>query len=207
MTTQSTHAFTVMHVTIRLFNFFVNDVYGLKKGNFLIINNRKCKRSSDHPDYLLTIQDFINHRAYPIDQIPARTRHAAAIIHMILNNLDPCVAQFPQELVTYGGNGQVFSNWAQVRYYAFWKRNKFKKRDFFFYCFICLIVCLFVFAVCNTSIWINSSETILLWYSLTNVCQPLTFLLSVSVDNEVLIRDDGGADPGDVLRSSSGTVP
>jgi hypothetical protein len=33
---------------------------------------------------------------------------------MILNNLDPEVAQFPQELVTYGGNGQVFSNWAQV---------------------------------------------------------------------------------------------
>ena len=33
---------------------------------------------------------------------------------MILNNLDPKVAQFPQELVTYGGNGQVFSNWAQV---------------------------------------------------------------------------------------------
>ena len=34
---------------------------------------------------------------------------------MILNNLDKAVAQFPQELVTYGGNGQVFSNWAQVR--------------------------------------------------------------------------------------------
>ena len=33
---------------------------------------------------------------------------------MILNNLDKAVAQFPQELVTYGGNGQVFSNWAQV---------------------------------------------------------------------------------------------
>merc|ERR1711860_458956 len=32
---------------------------------------------------------------------------------MIMNNLDPRVAQFPQELVTYGGNGQVFSNWAQ----------------------------------------------------------------------------------------------
>jgi len=32
---------------------------------------------------------------------------------MIMNNLDPAVAQFPQELVTYGGNGQVFSNWAQ----------------------------------------------------------------------------------------------
>ena len=35
-------------------------------------------------------------------------------MHMIMNNLDPRVAQFPQELVTYGGNGQVFSNWAQV---------------------------------------------------------------------------------------------
>ncbi|KAI0214945.1 Urocanate hydratase [Lamellibrachia satsuma] len=52
-------------------------------------------------------------RAYPIDDYPARTRHAAAIMHMIMNNLDPRVAQFPHELVTYGGNGQVFSNWAQ----------------------------------------------------------------------------------------------
>lgn len=32
---------------------------------------------------------------------------------MIMNNLDERVAQFPEELVTYGGNGQVFSNWAQ----------------------------------------------------------------------------------------------
>ena len=53
-------------------------------------------------------------RAYPIDQYPTRTRQAASIMHMIMNNLDPHVAQFPQELVTYGGNGQVFSNWAQV---------------------------------------------------------------------------------------------
>lgn len=42
----------------------------------------------------------------------------AAIIHMIFNNLDPQVAQFPEELVTYGGNGQVFSNWAQVRLFC-----------------------------------------------------------------------------------------
>lgn len=35
------------------------------------------------------------------------------MIHMILNNLDPAVAQFPQELITYGGNGAIFSNWAQ----------------------------------------------------------------------------------------------
>ena len=53
-------------------------------------------------------------RAYPIEEIPAKTVHGAVIIHMICNNLDPAVAQFPQELVTYGGNGQVFSNWAQV---------------------------------------------------------------------------------------------
>ena len=53
-------------------------------------------------------------RAYPIDEYPARTLHGAAIMHMIMNNLDPRVAQFPHELVTYGGNGQVFSNWAQV---------------------------------------------------------------------------------------------
>ena len=54
-------------------------------------------------------------RAYPLDQIPAQCRQSAAIIHMILNNLDRAVAQFPEELVTYGGNGQVFANWAQVR--------------------------------------------------------------------------------------------
>ncbi|XP_027379268.1 urocanate hydratase isoform X3 [Bos indicus x Bos taurus] len=52
-------------------------------------------------------------RAYPVERYPCRTRAAAAIMLMIMNNLDPAVAQFPQELVTYGGNGQVFSNWAQ----------------------------------------------------------------------------------------------
>ena len=54
-------------------------------------------------------------RAYALDSYPARTTQAKAIMLMIMNNLDPAVAQFPQELVTYGGNGQVFSNWAQVR--------------------------------------------------------------------------------------------
>lgn len=52
-------------------------------------------------------------RARPIDQYPARSRQAAAIMLMIQNNLDPAVAQFPHELVTYGGNGAVFQNWAQ----------------------------------------------------------------------------------------------
>ncbi|RME19833.1 MAG: urocanate hydratase, partial [Deltaproteobacteria bacterium] len=51
--------------------------------------------------------------ARPIDEYPARCRQAAAIMHMIQNNLDPRVAQHPYELITYGGNGTVFQNWAQ----------------------------------------------------------------------------------------------
>ncbi len=53
--------------------------------------------------------------ARPIDQYPTRCTQAAAIIHMIHNNLDPAVAQHPYELITYGGNGTVFQNWAQYR--------------------------------------------------------------------------------------------
>jgi hypothetical protein len=53
--------------------------------------------------------------ARPIDEYPARTREAAAIMVMIQNNLDPKVAQHPYELITYGGNGAVFQNWAQYR--------------------------------------------------------------------------------------------
>ncbi|NIM01321.1 MAG: urocanate hydratase [Acidobacteria bacterium] len=54
-------------------------------------------------------------RARPIDEYPARCRAAAAIMLMIQNNLDPDVAQHPHELITYGGNGTVFQNWAQYR--------------------------------------------------------------------------------------------
>ena len=53
--------------------------------------------------------------ARPIDQYPAKTPQAAAIMLMIQNNLDPAVAQHPEELITYGGNGAVFQNWAQYR--------------------------------------------------------------------------------------------
>ena len=52
-------------------------------------------------------------RAHPLSEYPARTRQAASIQLMIQNNLDKEVAQFPHELITYGGNGSVFSNWAQ----------------------------------------------------------------------------------------------
>ena len=53
--------------------------------------------------------------ARPIDHYPARSRQAAAIMLMIQNNLDKAVAQHPHELITYGGNGAVFQNWAQYR--------------------------------------------------------------------------------------------
>ena len=51
--------------------------------------------------------------ARPINNYPAKTLQAAALMLMIQNNLDPAVAQHPQELITYGGNGAVFQNWAQ----------------------------------------------------------------------------------------------
>ena len=61
-------------------------------------------------------------RARPLAEYPARSRHAACIMLMIQNNLDPAVAQHPHELITYGGNGGVFQNWAQylltMRYLA-----------------------------------------------------------------------------------------
>ena len=53
--------------------------------------------------------------ARPIAEYRTASTHAAAVMLMIMNNLDPAVAQFPHELVTYGGNGTVFQNWAQFR--------------------------------------------------------------------------------------------
>lgn len=54
-------------------------------------------------------------QARPIGDYPAKCEQAAAIMLMIQNNLDPAVAQHPHELITYGGNGAVFQNWAQYR--------------------------------------------------------------------------------------------
>ncbi|MEL6676072.1 MAG: urocanate hydratase, partial [Bacteroidota bacterium] len=51
--------------------------------------------------------------ARPIEAYPAQCQAAAGIMLMIQNNLDPAVAQHPEELITYGGNGAVFQNWAQ----------------------------------------------------------------------------------------------
>ncbi len=51
--------------------------------------------------------------ARPIGEYPAKCEQAASIMLMIQNNLDPRLAQHPDELITYGGNGAVFQNWAQ----------------------------------------------------------------------------------------------
>ena len=58
-----------------------------------------------------------DHKIYarPLEAYPANSQQAAAIMLMIQNNLDDAVAQHPHELITYGGNGGVFSNWAQYR--------------------------------------------------------------------------------------------
>lgn len=59
------------------------------------------------PDYKM--------HARPIEDYPAKCQLAAAIMLMIQNNLDPKVAKYPEELITYGGNGAVFQNWIQYR--------------------------------------------------------------------------------------------
>lgn len=57
------------------------------------------------PDYAI--------HARPLHSYPFLSLHAGCIMLMIQNNLDPAVAQHPEELITYGGNGGVFQNWAQ----------------------------------------------------------------------------------------------
>lgn len=54
-------------------------------------------------------------KARNINEYPHKSKQAAAIMFMITNNLDKAVAQHPYELITYGGNGAVFQNWAQYR--------------------------------------------------------------------------------------------
>jgi urocanate hydratase len=63
--------------------------------------------------YMRRFRPHYDMRARHIRDYPAKTNQAAAIQLMIQNNLDPQVAQHPYELVTYGGNGSVFQNWAQ----------------------------------------------------------------------------------------------
>ncbi|MGB1364890.1 MAG: urocanate hydratase [Candidatus Poseidoniaceae archaeon] len=63
--------------------------------------------------YMHRFRPVNNIQARPIQEYPAQSIQAAGIMLMIENNLDSRVAQFPSELITYGGNGAVFQNWAQ----------------------------------------------------------------------------------------------
>ena len=63
--------------------------------------------------YMYRFKPSYDMYARPIEDYPCKTPGAAAIMLMIQNNLDPAVAQHPEELITYGGNGAVFQNWAQ----------------------------------------------------------------------------------------------
>ena len=63
--------------------------------------------------YMYRFRPTYDMHARPIEEYPARSKQAAAIMMMIQNNLDKAVAQHPHELITYGGNGAVFQNWAQ----------------------------------------------------------------------------------------------
>lgn len=63
--------------------------------------------------YMYRFQPDYEMHARNIDAYPGNSLQAKSIMLMIQNNLDPAVAQHPQELITYGGNGGVFQNWAQ----------------------------------------------------------------------------------------------
>ncbi len=63
--------------------------------------------------YMYRFKPNYDFYARPINEYPAKSQQAAAIMLMIQNNLNPAVAQHPEELITYGGNGAVFQNWAQ----------------------------------------------------------------------------------------------
>lgn len=63
--------------------------------------------------YMYRFRPDYEMKARPLSAYPARSPQAASVMLMIQNNLDPAVAQHPHELITYGGNGAVFQNWAQ----------------------------------------------------------------------------------------------
>ena len=65
--------------------------------------------------YMFRFKPTFEIYARPISDYPGRSLQAKAIMLMIQNNLDKAVAQHPDELITYGGNGSVFQNWAQYR--------------------------------------------------------------------------------------------
>lgn len=89
--------------------------YFEKKHHETLIEEFKHELETYGRIYMYRFRPDYKMYARPIDEYPAKTKQAAAIMLMIQNNLDYAVAQHPHELITYGGNGGVFSNWAQYR--------------------------------------------------------------------------------------------
>jgi len=86
-----------------------------KKHHLVLLPEFKKELEDYGRIYMLRFRPDYRMYARPIEEYPAKTKQAAAIMLMIQNNLDYAVAQHPHELITYGGNGGVFSNWAQYR--------------------------------------------------------------------------------------------
>ena len=84
-----------------------------KKHHSVLIKEFKNELETYGRIYMYRFRPDYKMYARPIDEYPAKSKQAAAIMLMIQNNLDYAVAQHPHELITYGGNGGVFSNWAQ----------------------------------------------------------------------------------------------
>ena len=86
-----------------------------KEKNSAIISLNAKELSDFGHIYMHRFRPDYDMYARPISEYPANSKKAACIMLMIQNNLDPAVAQYPHELVTYGGNGSVFQNWIQYR--------------------------------------------------------------------------------------------
>ncbi|APX99539.1 urocanate hydratase [Lacinutrix venerupis] len=86
-----------------------------KKHHKILIKEFKNELDTYGRIYMYRLRPDYKMYARPIEEYPAKSKQAAAIMLMIQNNLDYAVAQHPHELITYGGNGGVFSNWAQYR--------------------------------------------------------------------------------------------
>ena len=86
-----------------------------KKHHATLIKEFKHELDTYGRIYMYRLRPDYKMHARPINEYPAQSKQAAAIMLMIQNNLDYAVAQHPHELITYGGNGAVFSNWAQYR--------------------------------------------------------------------------------------------
>ena len=87
--------------------------YFSKKHHSLLIKDFNEELNKYGRIYMYRYRPTYKMYARPINQYPCKSKKASAIMLMIQNNLDENVAQHPHELITYGGNGSVFQNWAQ----------------------------------------------------------------------------------------------